>query len=78
MPNVPHCPSCGNELLQKNRVLLFVVGLVAVGATAACFFLSPFFWIATSFLVLIGGFLIAWSTLGKGRWCRQCKKFPVF
>jgi hypothetical protein len=77
MQTTPLCPSCGSQLLQKSRARLFVVGLIALGATVGCFFLSPIFWIATSFLVLIAGFLIAWSTLGKGLWCRQCKKFPI-
>jgi hypothetical protein len=77
MQSTPSCPSCGNELRQKSRAMLFVAGLIALAATVGCFFLSPIYWIATSFLVLIGGFLIAWSTFGKGLWCRQCKKFPV-
>jgi len=77
MPSLPPCPSCGNELLQKSRTKLFATGVIALAAVVGCFFLSPLYWIATSFLVLIGGFLIAWSTLGKGLWCRHCKKFPV-
>jgi hypothetical protein len=34
--------------------------------------------IATGLLALVAAYLIAWSTLGKGLWCRLCKKFPTF
>jgi hypothetical protein len=78
MPNYLSCPTCGNKLLRKNRTKLFFVGFAVLLAIVGCFFLSPIFWIATSVLVLIAGYLIVWSTLGKGLWCRQCKKFPIF
>jgi hypothetical protein len=24
---------------------------------------------------LVGSYLMAWATIGKGLWCRQCKRF---
>jgi hypothetical protein len=37
----------------------------------------PYFWIPGILLVLVGGYLVVWVTLGKGCWCRECKKFSI-
>jgi hypothetical protein len=28
-------------------------------------------------LLLTGGYLIIWATVGKGCWCRTCKSFAI-
>jgi len=28
-------------------------------------------------LGLVGLYLMAWAIIGKGRWCRECKRFPI-
>jgi hypothetical protein len=53
------------------------VGLVMLAAAAVLAFLRMIR-IATGLLALVAAYLIAWSTLGKGLWCRLCKKFPTF
>jgi hypothetical protein len=37
----------------------------------------PFFWAPGVILLLTGIYLIVWATLGKGYWCRNCKKFSL-
>jgi hypothetical protein len=34
-----------------------------------------FAWVIGLFAALVGIYLLLWATLGKGRWCRQCKIF---
>ncbi len=70
------CPTCGGETIQRSRARLLVVGLLMIGATGLVFVI-PYFWIPAVVLLLAGSYLVAWATLGRGRWCRQCKKFSV-
>jgi hypothetical protein len=70
------CPTCGSETIQRSRARLLVVALLMIGATGLVFVI-PYFWIPAVVLLLASGYLIAWATLGQGRWCRQCKKFSV-
>jgi hypothetical protein len=53
------CKTCGAELIQRSRGLLFLVGVLMIASVI----LSP-----------IGLFLVVWATRGKGRWCRACKR----
>jgi uncharacterized paraquat-inducible protein A len=69
-----HCPTCKSELRQKNRITLFAAG-VALLMGATILFFVPFGWLPAVLLILIGGYLLAWSTIGTGQWCRQCKRF---
>jgi hypothetical protein len=71
------CPTCHGEMLQKNRGVLFGVGL-AMLATPALTLISPYFWPPAIVFVLIGAYLLIWATRGKGLWCRACKKFNLF
>ncbi|HKS83466.1 MAG TPA: hypothetical protein VJR23_18320 [Candidatus Acidoferrales bacterium] len=41
------------------------------------FLISPVYWIVAAMLLAIAAYLLVWSTLGKGRWCRRCKKFSI-
>jgi len=72
--NIPLCKTCHNELIQKNRVILFVVGILMLSIGALCLVIS-WLWILSIPLFLAGGYLLAWSMIGKGLWCRHCKKF---
>ena len=71
------CKTCGGELIQKSRWRLLVVGFLMV-ASVAIAFIVPYFWVPGLFLLLTGGYLIAWATIGKGCWCRTCKRFDIY
>lgn len=77
MPDGERCPTCHGELIQKNRWKLFLVALALLAVSAACFRISHGLRLAVIPLGLIGCYLVAWSSIGRGRWCRQCKRFPV-
>jgi hypothetical protein len=69
------CPTCGANLIQKNRIQLLVAGLLLL-IVSVLLFLKTKFWQFALFPGLIAIYLLLWSTLGKGLWCRECKKFP--
>ncbi len=64
-------------MLQKSRLRLFLVGLGMIASLPVAGFV-PFFWGPAIILVPAGAYLIVWATLGRGRWCRTCKKFSIF
>jgi hypothetical protein len=70
------CKTCGGEMVWKSRLRLFAVGVLMVVSIAVAAFV-PYFWAPALVLVLAGGYLIAWATLGKGGWCRACKRFNL-
>jgi hypothetical protein len=70
------CPTCGSEMIQKSKVRLIVVGLCMMASIAIAVFV-PLFWAPGIILELTGIYLLIWATLGKARWCRNCKKFCV-
>ena len=70
------CRTCGGEMIQKNRWRLFLVGLLMVAAIASAFFV-PYFWVLGVLLLPAGAYLMVWATLGRGYWCRTCKKFNL-
>jgi hypothetical protein len=72
-----NCKTCGGVMVQKSRARLLGVGCLMTGSAAAAFFISCF-WVLGIILVLTAGYLIVWVTLGRGRWCRNCKKFSVY
>jgi hypothetical protein len=72
----PRCATCGGEMVQKGRLRLFLVGVLMVALSAVAVFL-PHFWGAAIILVPDGVYLIVWATLGRGLWCRTCKKFGI-
>ena len=54
--------------------------LIKTGTEAAVVAIAlfvPFFWAPGIILALTGAYLLVWATLGKARWCRDCKKFSV-
>ena len=70
------CKRCGNEMIQKSRRRLFVVGVAMCASTAIALYV-PKFWLPGIILDLTGIYLIVWATLGKGWWCRQCKNLSL-
>ena len=68
------CNTCHGEMILKSRLRLFITGVLMVSTIQLAFFI-PYFWIPGIILSLIGAYLIVWATLGKGGWCRTCKKF---
>ena len=71
------CKTCAGEMIQKSRLRLFSVGIL-MSASIGIAFVYPLFWAPGIVLLLTGGYLLMWATLGKGCWCRNCKKFGVF
>ena len=63
-------------MIQKSRLRLVAVGLLLIAATGTAF-VVPHFWVASVVLFAIGAYLLAWAVLGRGTWCRQCKRFNV-
>ena len=64
-------------MIQKSRARLAAVGLLMLASLLIGFFI-PAFWIPGMVLGLTGAYLLVWATLGRGCWCRNCKKFSVF
>ena len=56
---------------------LFVVGLLMIAAIEVPAYI-PYFWATRIILCITGVYLMVWATLGKGRWCRTCKRFSIF
>lgn len=63
--------------MVKNRLLLFCVGMGMVACLCLAYWLL-WFWAPGIVLTLTGFYLIVWATWAKGRWCRECKKLPLF
>jgi hypothetical protein len=70
------CAQCGGPLIHRDRALLFLVGMVMCAAPLIAYFV-PLLWVPALLAMLAGAYLILWSTLGKGLWCRQCKSFRM-
>lgn len=68
------CRRCGGEVVLKSRPRLVVVGLIMLAA-AGLGWVIPWFWVPGLILALTGIYLLIWATLGRGRWCRGCKRF---
>lgn len=68
------CKTCHGPLVQKNRIILFLVGAIMLAVALASLSID-WLWILSIPLFLVGAYLVIWSTIGKGLWCRQCKKF---
>jgi hypothetical protein len=71
------CKACGGEMIQKSRVRLVVVGVLML-ASSALALVIPHFWVPAIILALTGAYLLCWAAMGRGGWCRNCKKFSFF
>ena len=63
-------------MVRKSPLRLFLVGLVMVASPAVAAFV-PYLWAPATILVFIGAYLMIWAILGRGYWCRECKKFSL-
>jgi hypothetical protein len=63
-------------MVQKSRVRLFMVGSLMIAAFAFVFVI-PHFWVPAILLTFTGAYHVVWATLGRGGWCRNCKKFKL-
>lgn len=68
------CRRCGGEVVQKGRGRLALVGVLLL-AGMGLGLLSPLLWAPAPVLGLTGVYLLAWGSVGSGRWCRGCKRF---
>ena len=64
-------------MIQKSRARLVVVGGLLLAASALALVI-PHFWVPALILAFTGIYLLCWGTLGRGGWCRNCKKFSFF
>lgn len=70
------CDVCGAEMAARNQARLISVGLGML-ASLGFAFVFPILWAPAIILALTGSYLLAWATIGKGLWCRNCKRFNV-
>jgi hypothetical protein len=63
-------------MVRKSPLRLVSVGLLMVAAPAVAAFV-PYLWAPAIVSALAGLYLIAWAALGKGYWCRECKRFGL-
>jgi hypothetical protein len=77
MTSSPKCKACGGDMVQKSRLRLIVVGVLMIAALAVAPYI-PFLWAPGIILFLAGAYLILWATIGKGLWCRTCKRFSIW
>lgn len=71
------CPHCDTDLLEKSRIALFLAGIFFLAGAVALVFLYTIIWIAALLLLVVAAYLLTWAILGKGLWCRTCKRFPI-
>jgi hypothetical protein len=71
---IVRCRRCGGEVVQKPRARLVLVGLMMLAAVGLGPLWAPL-WAPAIALGLTGVYLLAWATVGRGRWCRGCKRF---
>lgn len=71
-----NCKTCGQEMIQKSRLRLVVVGVVMIAMTGFPFYIP---WLIGPGIIslLTGICLLIWATLGRGCWCRNCISFNV-
>jgi hypothetical protein len=68
------CRRCAGEVVPKSRTRLALVGTFFLTALGLGLLWWPL-WFPAVFLAMIGGYLLAWATVGQGLWCRGCKRF---
>jgi hypothetical protein len=68
------CKRCGGDVVRKSRGRLAVVGILLLAGAGLCTFWWPL-WPPAVIAGLTGVYLLAWASVGRGRWCRGCKRF---
>jgi hypothetical protein len=70
------CKRCGGEVVQKSRHQLALVGVFMLASVGIGVLSPPSpLWMGSVIFGLTGVYLLAWASIGKGRWCRGCKRF---
>jgi hypothetical protein len=72
----PSCPKCGGDTVQKSRTRLLIVGAAMI-ATLTLPLVIQIAWVPAIAFGMVGSYLVAWATIGRGAWCRNCKSFPI-
>jgi hypothetical protein len=68
------CKRCGGEVVRKSRVRLALVGILMLAALGLGVLWWPL-WLPAAICGLTGAYLLAWASVGRGLWCRGCKRF---
>jgi hypothetical protein len=68
------CRRCGGEVVQKPLARLVLVG-AAMLALASLGIVWQSLWLPALLVALTGIYLVSWAAVGRGRWCRGCKRF---
>ena len=68
------CKRCGGEVIQKSRARLALVGTLLLAALGLGILWWPL-WLPAAVCGLAGAYLLAWAAVGRGKWCRGCKRF---
>jgi hypothetical protein len=71
---VTPCRRCGGAVVQKQIARLTIVGIAMIVPLGLAV-LWPILWIPAIIIALTGTYLLVWATVGRGRWCRGCKRF---
>jgi hypothetical protein len=68
------CRRCGGEVVRKPRTRLALVGTLMLAGVGLGPLWAPL-WAPALVLGLTGAYLLTWASIGRGRWCRGCKRF---
>jgi hypothetical protein len=68
------CKRCGGEVVQKSRSRLSLLGILMLAALGLGMLWWPL-WLPAAIIGLTGAYLLVWAVVGRGRWCRGCKRF---
>jgi hypothetical protein len=71
---------CKGPLLQKSQTQLLLAAFAFFVVAAGLVLWLPAVRLAIVVAIILGltaAYLFVWSWLGKGRWCRTCKRFPI-
>jgi hypothetical protein len=69
------CNRCQGALTRRSRPLLLLVGIVLCTLPLP-FVRIPLAWLPALIMILAGGYLLYWASMGRGLWCRHCKAIP--
>ena len=74
------CPTCGGQLIHKDRTRLFLAAFAYLVVAVTLVLWLPAMRIAIAIAIISGltaAYLFIWAWLGRALWCRQCKRFPT-
>jgi hypothetical protein len=68
------CRRCDGQVVQKSRARLAGAGGLMLAGLGLGLLWAPL-WVPAVVLGLTGAYLLVWASVGRGRWCRGCKRF---